>query len=49
MTESDFSFKDYDYKLLEKIAPLMLYPNNWIRNEAIEFICTIINKVSPYE
>lgn len=31
-------------KLLDKIAPLMMYPNNWIRNEAINFIVGMLEK-----
>jgi hypothetical protein len=35
MIKKDFFDKNNEGRLIEKIAPLMLYPHNWIRNEAI--------------
>lgn len=38
MTLKSFFDKEKDLNLLEKIAPLIIYPHYWIRNEAIHFI-----------
>lgn len=41
--------KANDEELLCKIAPLVMYPNLWIREEAFGFIGTILEKYSPVE
>lgn len=38
-----------DEELLKKIVPLVMYPNLWIREEAFNFIGTILEKYSPVE
>lgn len=38
MSQKNFFDKEKDLNLLEKIAPLVVFPHNWIRNEAIGFI-----------
>ena len=41
--------KSNDEELLKKIVPLVMYPNLWIREEAFNFIGTILEKDSPIE
>ena len=38
MIAKNFFNKAKDLKLLDMMAPLILYPHNWIRNEAIKII-----------
>lgn len=35
--------------LLKKIVPLVMYPNLWIREEALNFVANLLEKYSPIE
>lgn len=49
MTEKDFFYKKYNIEICEMIAPLMMYPHMWIRNEALQYINLILEKYSDVD
>jgi hypothetical protein len=42
MVSINFFDNQDDLKLLKQIAPLVLYPHNWIRGEAVEFMRLVV-------
>ena len=49
LTKKNFLLKKTEENILQKIIPLILYPNNWIREEVFDFLFTILEKHSPID
>lgn len=49
MSERNLFDQKHYSRIIGKIAPLILYPHKWIRDESIAYIEIVLSKYNPFD